>query len=312
MVTHAVDSAYHRLVQVLESSRGLQPDAAGRLRITVAAQDFQNAIKHDGGARGDLTTDARNIIVSLGDGTFSAEGSVKALQRDARGSVIDVGAWNPSQLKGVPITGAIGTNLNQRGEGDCVGISVVKAFSNTEAGAAILHKAVAANADDSYNVSLPGDPSRIYRLSSDELDQYGKGDPAAAAVVGALFLYFHLDPKHNALPTNKVMELLAGNLGDYDRLADSETTPQGIMNYLMSHASRVCTSVAMVFGGRPDHDGNWSKGDGHAFAVIHIDPRSGMLAYTNPWNEGKTRTIAIADLAQQAAGTSADFEIVAF
>lgn len=309
----AIESAYHQLVHELDLSRGARLDGAISHRITVAAQGFQNAIKRDGGARPDLEADARNIIVSLTDGTFNAGKSLEVLRHDARGSVIDAGTWRPASSGGAPIPGPIGTHLNQTSEGDCVGISVVKAFSNTQVGSEILRKAVTGNADGSYNVSLPGDPSTVYHLNSSELDQFGKGDPAAAAVVGAMFRYFHLDPAKGALPTNKVMELLAGQFGDHARLADSETAPQGIADFLVRNADGVGSRVAMVFGGKPGHKGEWSKGDGHAFAVIHIDAVSGVLTYTNPWNEGaETRTVAIADLARQAAGTSADFETITF
>src|SRR5262249_25574967 len=226
--------------------------------------------------------------------------------------VIDFGSWRPD-LSGAPIQGAIGTHLNQTHEGDCVGVSVLKAFSTTRAGAELLHRAVTRNNDGSYNVSLPGDPSTLYRLAPGDLDQYGRGEPAAAAVVGALYRYFHLDPAHAALPTNKVMELLAGRFGDHARLADAETSPAGLTDFLMKHADRVGVDVAMVFGGKPGPKGEWSKGDGHAFAVLHINADAGTLTYTNPWDEGRqTRTIAIADLARQAAGTSADFETITF
>lgn len=127
-----------------------------------------------------------------------------------------------------------------------------------------------------------------------------------------MFRYFHRDPKQGALPTNKVMELLAGTLGDHARRADAEMTPQEITEFLARNADNVGRGVAMVFGGKPGRNGEWTKGDGHAFAVIRIDPAAGMLTYTNPWNEATTRTIAIADLARQAAGTSADFETVTF
>jgi hypothetical protein len=33
----------------------------------------------------------------------------------------------------------------------------------------------------------------------------------AAAIVGAMFRYFHLDPQKATLPTNKIRELLAGD-----------------------------------------------------------------------------------------------------
>lgn len=309
--TRAIEDAYHQLVHELDLSRGVPSDGAVRRGVTAAAQRFQNAMKHDGGARPDLDADARNIIISLGDGTFSASRSIDALRRNAKGNVIGAEAWAPS-LGGAPVPDTVGANLNQTGEGDCVGVSVVKAFSNTQAGSGILRRAVTQNTDGSYNVSLPGDPAAVQHLGSGDLNQYGKGDPAAAAVVGAMFRYFHLDPKTSALPTNKVMELLAGKAGDHARLADSETAPQGIVDFLARHADGVGNNVAMVFGGKPDQKGKWSKGDGHAFAVIHIDVRSGMLTYTNPWNQADPHTIALADLAQQAAGTSADFEIIAF
>ena len=206
----AIESAYHQLVHELDLSRGARQDGAIRQRITLAARGFQNAIKRDGGARPNLDADARNIIVSLADGTFSAEKSIDVLRHDARGSIIDAGVRDPSSLGGVPVPGVIGTHLDQTNEGDCVGISVVKAFSNTKVGSDILRKAVTRNRDGSYNVSLPGDPATIYHLNSSELDQFGKGEPAAAAIVGAMFRYFHLDPQKGALPTNKVMELREG------------------------------------------------------------------------------------------------------
>ncbi|MGO4726482.1 MULTISPECIES: hypothetical protein [unclassified Inquilinus] len=307
----AIGGAYRQLVHELEQSHGARPDSAASQRIAAAARDFQDALKRDGGARPELATDARNIVVSLGDGTFSADGSIAALRRDARGSVITAEPWIPSP-GGDPIPGAIGIALNQTGEGDCVGISVIKAFSDTPAGTAILHKAVTANADGSFNISFPGDATTVYHLGPDDLDQFGKGDPAAAALVGAMFRYFHRDPSQGALPTNKVMELLAGTLGDHARRADAEMTPQEITDFLAGNADNVGRGVAMVFGGKPGRNGEWTKGDGHAFAVIRIDPAAGMLTYTNPWNEATTRTIAIADLARQAAGTSADFETVTF
>jgi hypothetical protein len=149
-------------------------------------------------------------------------------------------------------------------------------------------------------------------LNPGELDQFGKGDPGAAAVVGAMFQYFHKDPKQGALPTNEVMELLAGHAGGHDRLADAHSTPKVITDYLLQHADGVGSRYAMVFGGKPARNGDWSKGDGHAFAIIRIDRSNMMLTYTNPWNEATTRNIPIEDLARQAAGTPADFETVSF
>jgi type II secretory pathway pseudopilin PulG len=306
-----IESAYRHLDQTLQQSRSGSIDNTTREQITQAAKNFQDAMQRDGGARPDLTADAHNIVASLSDGTFNAGASVNALRRDAKGSVIEFGKWNPS-MPGSLIANPIGTHLNQSSEGDCVGISVVKAFSNTQTGAAILRRAVTQNADGSYNVSLPGDPSKVYRLNPGELDQFGQDDPGAAAVVGALFQYFHKDPKQGALPTNKVMELLAGHAGEHDRLADAHSTPEQITAYLLQHADGAGSRYAMVFGGKPTRNGDWSKGDGHAFAIVRIDKASMMLTYTNPWNEATTRTIAIQDLAQQAAGTSADFETVTF
>jgi len=306
-----IDNAYRQLVQTLQQSRNSSTDTTTREQITQTAKNFQDAMQRDGGARPELTADAHNIIASLSDGTFNAAASVNALRRDARGSVIESGKWIPS-MPGSPIANPIGTHLNQRSEGDCVGISVVKAFSNTQRGAAILHQAVTQNSDGSYNVSLPGDPSSVYRLNPGELDQFGRGDPGAAAVVGAMFQYFHKDPKQGALPTNKVMELLAGHAGEHDRLADAHSTPGQITAYLLQHADGVGSRYAMVFGGKPARNGDWSQGDGHAFAIIRIDIANMTLTYTNPWNEATTRTIAINDLARQAAGTSADFETVTF
>jgi hypothetical protein len=308
----AIESTYHQLIDELDQSRRARLDRSTRLRIATAAQEFQSAINRDGGARSNLSTDAKNIVISPGDGTFNADASIAVLRRDAKDNLVEVGTRKQSSFKGSLIPGPIGTHLNQRNEGDCVGISVLKAFSNTSVGTAILRRVVTGNEDGSYNVRLTADPSTTFHLGPDELDQYGKGDPPGAAVIGAMFRYFHLDPQKGALPTNKVMELLAGNLGDHARLADAETTPQGITEFLMRNADGVGSRVAMVFGGKPGRNGEWSKGDGHAFAVIRIDVSSGMLTYTNPWNETTPRTIAIADLARQAAGTPADFETVTF
>ncbi|WP_438868209.1 hypothetical protein [Pseudomonas sp. L1(2025)] len=308
----AIETTYHQLLTELDHSRGARPDGATRQHIDAAAQAFLAAMQQDGGARDDLKTDVKNIVVSLGDGSYSAEGSIRALQRDAKGSVIDAGPWQPA-LAGNPLPPPIGTHLNQTSEGDCVGISVVKAFSTTQAGARILQRGVTQNPDGSYNVSLPGAPSTIFHLQAADLDQYGKGDAPAAAVVGAMFQYFHLDPAKGSLPTNKVMELLAGQYGDHQRLADAHSSAQDITRFLLSHASNVGSRAAIVFGGKPARNGDWSKGDGHAFAIIRIDPASGLLSYTNPWNEGvQVRSIAISELAAQAAGTSADFEVVTF
>lgn len=308
----AIETTYHQLLTELDHSRGARPDGQTRQHITTAAQAFQASMARDGGARDNLNTDVKNIVVSLSDGSYSAEGSIHALQRDAKGSVIDAGPWQPA-LAGNPITQPIGTHLNQTSEGDCVGISVVKAFSTTQAGARILQRGVTLNTDGSYNVSLPGAPSTVFHLPAGDLDQYGKGDAPAAAVVGAMFQYFHLDPAKGSLPTNKVMELLAGHYGDHQRLADAHSSTEDITRFLLSQASAVGSHAAIVFGGKPARNGDWSKGDGHAFAIIHIDPASGLLSYTNPWNEGvQIRTIAISELAAQAAGTSADFEMVTF
>ena len=108
------------------------------------------------------------------------------------------------------------------------------------------------------------------------------------------------------------MELLAGNLGRHARLADAKSSAADIERFLLGNAPMVGAKVAMVFGGKPAHGGDWSRGDGHAFAVLRIDAASRTVFYTNPWNEGKVHTIAISDLAAQASGTSADFETVSF
>nr|WP_256346144.1 hypothetical protein [Pseudomonas tolaasii] len=308
----AIETTYHQLLTELDHSRGSRPDGPTRQRITTAAQALQGAMQRDGGARDNLNTDVKNIVASLSDGSYSADGSIRALQRDAKGSVIDAGPWKPA-LAGNPISEPFGTHLNQTSEGDCVGISVVRAFSNTQKGNEILKRGVTQNADGSFNVSLPGAAGAVFHLQPGDLDQYGTGDAPAAAVVGAMFQYFHLDPAKGSLPTNKVMELLAGEYGDHLRLADSHSSAQDITRFLLSNASVVGSRAAIVFGGKPARNGDWSKGDGHAFAVIHIDPATGVLSYTNPWNEGKqVRTIAISDLASQAAGTGADFEMVTF
>jgi hypothetical protein len=310
----AIESTYHQLIVELEHSRGGPLDTMTASRIASAARLFQDAMERDGGARDDLKTDAHNIVASLSDGSFSAEGSIRALQRDAKGSVIDAGDWDAGALAGSPVPLPIGTHLDQSSEGDCVGISVIKAFSNTSRGAAILKRVVTQSADGSvYHVSLPGAPASVFHVRANELDQYGKHDPAAAAIVGAMFLYFHKDPRNGALPTNKVMELMAGQLGDHARFTDHDSSPERITRFLIMHAEGVSSGrVAMVFGGKPGRNGEWTRGDGHAFAMIKIDPATGMVTYTNPWNEETTRTIAIADLAQQAAGTPADFELVTF
>jgi hypothetical protein len=306
-----VPAAYVRLIAVLRDSSETTPNPAQTLRITDAARNLQNVIKLDGGARPSLLNDATNIQRSLEDRTFSARGSVAALQRDAAKNAVLRVDWRPA-LAGQHALGAIGTHLNQTSEGDCVGISVVRAFANTAVGADILHKAVTRNVDGSFNVSLPGDSTTQHRVGPTETDQYGKGDASAAAVVGALFQYFQLDPKRSSLPTNKVMEVLAGSAGEHARLADSDSTPAQIMEFLKINAPLIGKNVAMVFGGAPTHRGDWSKGDGHAFAVININSRAGTLIYTNPWDEGKQHTIALSELAGQAAGTSADFETVTF
>jgi hypothetical protein len=308
---HSLQATYQTLLDDLAQSDKGHPDSETSARITSAAQSFQSAIERDGGARPNLTKDARNIVASLADGTFSASGSIDALRRDAASNAMELGAWDPS-LPGTPIPGAIGTSMNQTNEGDCVGISVIKSFSTTRVGAGILRRAVTRNANGTFNVSLPGDPLHRYVLRPDELDQFGKGDLPAAAIVGALFRYFHLDPRKGSLPTNKVMELLAGEQGEHARLADAKTTPRGIEEFLARNAHDVGNRTAMVFGGKPGPNGDWTRGDGHAFAVIHIELSSGMLTYTNPWNEATARTISISDLARQAAGTSADFEIIEF
>jgi hypothetical protein len=310
----AIEGAYHQLIVELERSRGGSLDTATRARITGAARTFQDAMDRDGGARTDLMDDVHNIVASLSDGTFNANGSIRVLQRDAKGSVIDAGDWNPSMLAGTPVPLPVGTHLDQASEGDCVGISVVKAFANTPTGAAILSRSVTRSADGAtYHVTLPGAPTNVYHLRATELDQYGTHDPAAAAIVGAMFRYFQKAPSQGALPTNKTMELLAGQLGDHARLADRESSPERIERFLTAQADSVSSGrVAMVFGGKPGRNGEWTKGDGHAFAVVRIDSASGMLTYTNPWNEETTRTIAIAELARQAAGTGADFELVTF
>ncbi|MBW5283259.1 hypothetical protein [Burkholderia gladioli] len=308
-----VERNYRRLLEVLQHSPAALSDPAQRTELTRASALFLAALKRDGSARDALVTDTRNIVASLGDGSFSAAGSIRALQRDAAaGNALQSGPWDPSTLPGKAIAAPIGINLVQKHEGDCVGISVVKAFSTTPTGKDILHRAVHQLGRDRYSVSLPGDPSRTYTLAADNLDQYGTGDPAAAAIVGAMFQYFHLDPAKGSLPTNKVMAVLAGGYGTHARLADRDSSSQDIVGFLGQHADELGSRVAMVFGGKPDRHGDWSKGDGHAFAVIRVDVPGNMVYYTNPWNESVVRKIALSDLASQAAGTSADFEFVRF
>jgi len=306
-----VPTAFENLISELERSPEATPNVSAISRITASAQDLQRAINLDGGARPALSNDATNIVRSLQDKTFSARGSLDALRRDAATNVVSRDDWHP-RVSGDRVSGTIGTRLNQTSEGDCVGISVVKAFANTTVGADILQKAVSINPDGSFTVSLPGDPSGRYHVGRDDLDQFGKGDAGAAAVVGALFQYFHLNPKTSSLPTNKVMELLAGTAGEHFRLADAHSSPSQIEQFLKKYAPLIGRNVAMVFGGAPNHQGDWSKGDGHAFAIIHVDIRSGTLIYTNPWDESKEHIIPINTLAGLAAGTSADFEMVKF
>src|SRR5258708_16042710 len=92
----AIERTYHQLVDELDQSRNARPDRTMRLRITRAAQEFQTAIKRDGGARSNLSTDAKNIIISLGDGTFNADASIDVLRRDAKGNLVDVATRKPS------------------------------------------------------------------------------------------------------------------------------------------------------------------------------------------------------------------------
>ncbi|WP_414441699.1 hypothetical protein [Burkholderia sp. 22PA0106] len=308
-----VERHYRQLIDVLRRSPSAATSPAQRTDVTRASALFLAALKRDGGARDVLVTDTKNIVASLGDGSFSADGSIRALVRDAAaGNALDSGPWDVSALPGTPVPQPIGINLVQKHEGDCVGISVVKAFSTTPTGADILRRAVHRLDSGHYRVSLPGDPARTYTLAADNLDQYGTGDPAAAAIVGAMFQYFHLDPAKGSLPTNKVMAVLAGSYGAHARLADRDSSSQQIVEFLGKHSSDLGSRVAMVFGGKPDRHGDWSKGDGHAFAVIRVDVAANTVYYTNPWNESVVRKIALSDLADQAAGTGADFEFVRF
>ena len=300
-----VQPAFDALVRSLEAP---QVRGSGRPAVEDAARRLKVAIQADGGAREGLMAVTRNIVVSLRDGSFSAEASLRALRGIAPRTVLDPGPWRSS----APYPEPVGLSLHQKGEGDCVGISALKAFSTTHAGETILRRAVSRDPAGGFAVNLPGAPSRVFHLRDGDLDQYGIGDPAGAAIIGALFQYFGLDPHHAALPTNKVMELLAGNLGRHARLADAKSSAADIERFLLGNAPMVGAKVAMVFGGKPAHGGDWSRGDGHAFAVLRIDAASRTVFYTNPWNEGKVHTIAISDLAAQASGTSADFETVSF
>jgi hypothetical protein len=74
----SVQSSYRLLLNELMQSGKGRPDGNTNARIASAAQSFQSAIDRDGGARANLTKDARNIVASLRDGTFSAIGSVPA------------------------------------------------------------------------------------------------------------------------------------------------------------------------------------------------------------------------------------------
>ena len=307
-----VQPAFNVLVAALQNAQA-QPSDAGRRAVAQAAKNLEDAIQVDGGARRTLMAATRNIVASLQIGGLNAEASLQTLQRIASYTVIDPGPWRPGPLYPEPV----GLNLHQRAEGDCVGISALKAFSTTQMGEAILRRAVAADPNGGYVVNLPGAPSRVFHVPAQALGQYGVGDPAAAAIVGALFQYFGLDPHHASLPTNKVMELLAGDLGRHARLADASASPQQIEDFLMRRAPVVGVDVAMVFGGKPGRGadgvrGAWTRGDGHAFAILRIDPASRTVFYTNPWNEGVVHGIAISELASQASGASADFEITIF
>lgn len=300
-----VQPAFDTLVRSLQAARKRDN---GRAAVDGAARRLEAAIEADGGARKALAVAIHNIVVSLRDGSFNAEASLRALHGITPHAVLDSGPWNP----GASYPEAVGLNLHQKGEGDCVGISVLKAFSTTSAGETILRRAVSRDPAGGFIVTLPGAPSQVFHLGDADLDQYGIGDPPAAAIIGALFQYFGLDPHHSALPTNKVMELLAGELGRHARLADAKSSAAEIERYLVRSAPAVGAKVAMVFGGRPAHGGDYSRGDGHAFAVLRIDAASRTVFYTNPWNETKVHAITISDLAAQATGTSADFETVSF
>ncbi len=136
----------------------------------------------------------------------------------------------------------------------------------------------------------------MFHISDEALAQYGLGDPAATAIIGVLPL-FGPDPRHSSRSTNKVMELLAGELGRHARLADAKASAPEIERFLMETAPIVGVRV-----------GGWSRGDGHALAVVRIEAASRTVFYTNPWNEGRVRAIAISDPARQASGTRADLE----
>lgn len=308
-----VPKAYHELVDVLRTMPDHVPGPADRDRIVAVARAFQDALASDGNARDPLKTDANNIIVSLSDGSFSGPKSIAALRRDASGSAIEpLGAWHPERMRGAHPNGPLAAKLRQGGEGDCVGLSVVKAFATTPTGSGLLRASVARGADGTFQVVLPGAADTPFGFPAADLDQFGRGDAPASALVAALYRYFRLDPRHGSLPTNKAMALLAMGYGHHERLWDAVSSPSDIANFLREKAPHVGRDVAMVFGGAPDHQGDWSRGDGHAFAVIRIDAATDRLIYTNPWDSSRERTIAISTLARSAAGAPADFETITF
>ncbi len=303
--------AYDQLLDALDVAVSDNHSRAARGRIRTAASRLDVAIKLDGGARDNLEAAVGNIVKSLADGTFDASRSIDALKHNAKGNAIEADAWLPETLPGTWVRGPIGQSMHQGGIGDCVGISVVKAFSTTSVGRAILSRSVKRASNGDFNVMLPGEPTRTV-IAAKDTAQFGAGDAAAGAIIGALFKDFGIDPKHGALPTNKAMALLSMGFGSHRRLWDAQATPQKIEAFLVKNADHVGRDMAMVFGGTPGKDAAWSRGDGHAFAVLRIDVGTGMVTYTNPWDETRERTIPIATLARQAAGTSADFETVTF
>lgn len=213
---------------------------------------------------------------------------------------------NSDTTPGAAVSGEVGANLQQQQIGDCVGISALKSFSTTPEGESILKSSVSKNADGSYDVRFKGDPGQVYNIKAQDLSQYAKGDPAASAILAATYQHFGIDPQTGSLPTDKMMELLAGNQGSHQKwVSDSASQVENELKQLAPHIGK---DTAVVFGGAPGSDGQLVRGNDHAFCLTGVNEANQTISYTDPWNDNQQHTMSINDFINDTVGTGADIE----
>jgi hypothetical protein len=200
--------------------------------------------------------------------------------------------FSPQAIAHSGLSGAGG--VDQGKYSDCVFEASLAAVATTERGQQAISQAIMQNSDGSFNVTFPGAPKRLIKVTQSDLKTTGVHDKATSAEVLEAALIIsdpnfangsHPPPDATGAPDGSrptpaqyALHLLTGSPASKEEAS----------------SSRIGNKIAQALGnGQPvvafcSNNDQGALASGHEWTVMACDPQANRITLRNPWGHFKT------------------------